>query len=240
MKCPECGSEHVQYCTATTGGGFSGFDACCGFMLMGPLGLLCGSCGSSVSTHEYWVCHACGNQFSHNAAIRNQEKLEQIQAEADEYKLNKEQLQEIISEKGGYEAIRQEQKEAEARRKVAKDEYVYYLRVLQENSDEEIRNAAIWANDDKISSVLAWMIIIGVVMLFVVFKIGIALLAVGIIASIIVTHKGNQARAVLMERIPGFVERKTSLDEATFEEKRLNKIVGQINDVEKYEREHKE
>ena len=43
MKCPNCGSENCQYITTTEthGKGFSASNACCGSILLGPLGVLC-------------------------------------------------------------------------------------------------------------------------------------------------------------------------------------------------------
>lgn len=64
MKCPNCGSENVNLISNTTTRGFKGSDACCGYILMGPLGILCGSLGSGKkSTNEFWVCNNCGSKF---------------------------------------------------------------------------------------------------------------------------------------------------------------------------------
>ena len=68
MKCPNCGSENCQYITTTEthGKGFSASNACCGSILLGPLGVLCGACGTGVhsTTHEYWICNTCGRRFN--------------------------------------------------------------------------------------------------------------------------------------------------------------------------------
>lgn len=74
--CPECGSRDLQYSTETNYSttvktkGYSGGKGCLGYLLMGPFGLLCGSCGSgkskttvnSTTTHA-WICKNCGNKF---------------------------------------------------------------------------------------------------------------------------------------------------------------------------------
>ena len=56
MKCPNCGSENCQYVatTETHGKSFSVSNACCGSILLGPIGVLCGACGTGVQskTHE--------------------------------------------------------------------------------------------------------------------------------------------------------------------------------------------
>ena len=74
MKCPKCGSEHVQFMTSTETTGVSGLDSCCGFLLLGPGGLLCGLCGAGQSTtSEYWVCHHCGTIFQAKEAQETQQ-----------------------------------------------------------------------------------------------------------------------------------------------------------------------
>lgn len=71
LRCPKCGSKSLQAIvesnTTGTGGGYSGGKGCLGFLLFGPLGLLCGSCGSkqkiSTTNKTFWVCQNCGNKF---------------------------------------------------------------------------------------------------------------------------------------------------------------------------------
>ena len=71
VSCPSCKSTNLQTIveseTTGTGGGFSGAKGCLGFLLLGPLGLLCGSCGSkqkiSTTNKTFWVCQNCGNKF---------------------------------------------------------------------------------------------------------------------------------------------------------------------------------
>lgn len=73
--CPKCKSRNLQvvmntdFHSETKGGGFSAGKGCCGLMLLGPLGLLCGACGNkqkttvTSSSTNVWVCHDCGNKF---------------------------------------------------------------------------------------------------------------------------------------------------------------------------------
>lgn len=70
MVCYSCGSRNFQLTTeiktTTTGKNYSGTKGCLGYLLLGPLGLLCGSCGqgqqtnSTTSTH--WICSNCGKK----------------------------------------------------------------------------------------------------------------------------------------------------------------------------------
>ena len=76
MKCPKCESEKCQYVSTTktknTGFGFD--NACCGWLLLGPIGILCGLCGmgSETEENEYWICQNCGQKFQANG-----EKIEE-------------------------------------------------------------------------------------------------------------------------------------------------------------------
>ena len=89
MICPKCNSENVQFSTKTSGGGYSASDGCCGYMFLGPLGLLCGACGSETETEEFWICNNCGQKFSKEKAeeIMKQENAEkQIAQNCEKYK----------------------------------------------------------------------------------------------------------------------------------------------------------
>ncbi len=63
-KCPACGSTQIQVATKTETTGFSTGQGCCGAILLGPLGLLCGLLGSGKGkTDVVRVCLECGNEF---------------------------------------------------------------------------------------------------------------------------------------------------------------------------------
>ena len=67
MNCPRCGANNCQIVTETTSTGkdFSASKGCCGALLFGPIGILCGACGKGkkINSASYWVCHNCGNKF---------------------------------------------------------------------------------------------------------------------------------------------------------------------------------
>jgi len=76
IKCPKCCSDNITLVSNTEKRGFKSSDACCGYMILGPLGLLCGSVGSNkTSTTEYWVCGSCGNHFQRNSGNAAKEKI---------------------------------------------------------------------------------------------------------------------------------------------------------------------
>ena len=65
--CHKCGSNNIVPITEveTKGRDFKADDACCGFLLCGPIGLLCGALGKGKQTISttYWICKNCGNKF---------------------------------------------------------------------------------------------------------------------------------------------------------------------------------
>ena len=78
--CPKCGSENLQAITemnvSSHGKDFSGGKGCLGFLLFGPLGLLCGACGKgkriTTTNTTYWICHDCGHKFRDPSDVRKQ------------------------------------------------------------------------------------------------------------------------------------------------------------------------
>lgn len=54
MRCPKCGENNSQIINevTTTGKDFSAGKGCCGAILMGPIGILCGACGKGKQTHN--------------------------------------------------------------------------------------------------------------------------------------------------------------------------------------------
>ncbi|MBQ9625153.1 MAG: hypothetical protein IJR47_03490 [Clostridia bacterium] len=75
MNCPNCGSNNVETFPETitetrqTGSDYDPMSACCGVMLFGWYGLLCGLCGGdkkTTTTHKTKmvnVCQDCGKRF---------------------------------------------------------------------------------------------------------------------------------------------------------------------------------
>ena len=67
LKCPRCYSSDIMPVSevSTKGKNFRAGDACCGYMICGPLGLLFGATGKGKQTitTTYWMCRGCGNKF---------------------------------------------------------------------------------------------------------------------------------------------------------------------------------
>ena len=62
MRCPNCGSTNISSIinTNTHTKGFDGSDACCGYLLFGWPGILCGLCNTGDTTN---ICNDCGKRF---------------------------------------------------------------------------------------------------------------------------------------------------------------------------------
>lgn len=80
LCCPKCGSPDLQLntetSTHTTGSNYSAGKGCLGYLIFGPLGLLCGSCGQGQTTtttsHTYWHCKKCGKRFKDPDELRRE------------------------------------------------------------------------------------------------------------------------------------------------------------------------
>lgn len=79
MCCPQCGHGNLQVITETNtqtvGKNFSVGQGCLGYLLLGPLGILCGACGqgqhTTTTNATYWVCPKCGKKFRDLEEQRN-------------------------------------------------------------------------------------------------------------------------------------------------------------------------
>ncbi len=63
MICPNCESENCSFISHTHTRSGSFIDGCCGFIFLGPIGILCGLCGKDTTTKEFWCCNNCGCKF---------------------------------------------------------------------------------------------------------------------------------------------------------------------------------
>ena len=79
VHCPKCGSENLQTVVKTNvqtqGKNYSASQGCLGYLMLGPLGLLCGSCGqnkTTTTTHtSVFACNDCGHEFRKKEDIIN-------------------------------------------------------------------------------------------------------------------------------------------------------------------------
>ena len=63
-KCPFCGSKNIQAVAVGKSQGFDTGKGCCGAILLGPFGWLCGLSGSGKGkTEAKRMCMKCGKTF---------------------------------------------------------------------------------------------------------------------------------------------------------------------------------
>lgn len=63
VYCPHCGSDNVKVIVEKEK---DNFDLCGGFtgaICLGPIGLLCGFCGSGEKERATGICNSCGRRF---------------------------------------------------------------------------------------------------------------------------------------------------------------------------------
>lgn len=88
--CPKCGSENLQTVVKTNvqtqGKNYSASQGCCGALMLGPFGLLCGTCGQGQQTTttntSMFACNDCGHEFKKREdlvkAVETAEKAKNI------------------------------------------------------------------------------------------------------------------------------------------------------------------
>lgn len=62
VLCPRCGSDNIHFITVQASQNFDKSDACCGYLLCGPLGLLCGV-KDKTESKTVRKCMNCNNEF---------------------------------------------------------------------------------------------------------------------------------------------------------------------------------
>ena len=62
IHCPRCRSKRVYFVSKEQGSDFSASNACCGYIIFGPLGILCGL-ASDKKTEVTRKCMKCGHEF---------------------------------------------------------------------------------------------------------------------------------------------------------------------------------
>ena len=232
MKCPKCGSENVQYATKTSGGGYSAGDSCLGYLLLGPLGLLCGACGSGTTTEEFWVCRDCGNRFS----VREGKK--QVQKEKDTaeyYERSRAELAALPEADRDEKKVEAAYNAALGRQGEAEAAYQKLLDGLKEKGDAMQRryirriNGKVWGN---LTAILA---VIGFVLLFPVTPLGIAILAVSLPLYIIYELRQSSAKKALLAGSEELREAKAAADSAKQEAAYYKAIIEKRAFVKAYE-----
>ena len=62
IRCPKCGSKNSEFVTYQASSDFDKGEACCGYLLCGPLGLLCGA-KEKEKAKTVRKCKNCCHEF---------------------------------------------------------------------------------------------------------------------------------------------------------------------------------
>ncbi len=62
VRCPQCGSKDISFVTYQASSNFDTGDACCGYLLCGPIGLLFGA-KEKTEAKTVRKCKKCGCEF---------------------------------------------------------------------------------------------------------------------------------------------------------------------------------
>ena len=243
MKCPKCNSERIQFGTNTKGSSFSDGDACCGLILMGPIGLLCGFCGNETTTEEFWICQDCGNKFTNEEGIKQQ----QYENEKRERYLNAKKIKEdALLEYGTIEKINELYNKAKETLAKADEDYdLEYNKFIDENIDSNESIKKIYKKDKKrkmgigcgFSIVLGILAILGAAIGLWVFA-----LICGVISIALVLIRGHKEDIIESEIVTDFVESSPLAERLYYEYheakenfEKLESIVDAIRTCDVYE-----
>lgn len=243
MKCPSCGSEQIQFGTNTKGTGFSAGDACCGFIILGPLGILCGACGNDIKTDEFWICQNCGNKFSNSEAQR----LHKIEEESRRnYEQNKKEYERALREHGNRETIEHRFRESQINRNITVDNFnVSMEQYVKTNlNDPEISKLYKIMNSDYSKPEIIMAIILAIVALisFIGGAIGIGIISVIFIGALCIARplacliSERKLSKLLLKKNPKLKDLYFKAKRADNEYERWYSLISKINSCEEYER----
>lgn len=254
MKCPKCGSNNVQFSTYTKTSSFSFLDACCGTILMGPLGLLCGLCGIGSKTKESWICLNCGHTFSYQTGLKNtqqeQQRVEDEKRKATLYAQYKEELNNLLASEGDYAQIRKKLQDAIQKEDEIKQQHERILGTLETSRDGNARNAAkklksgplLWIGSfGALAFVGGGILAVVGFLLWLIFhigfigKLGVWALAIGFIVLMITASIENKHKEELKEVSSDYQDMLGQEKKAQMERERYEDLVMKIDFIESYE-----
>lgn len=256
MKCPQCGSENIQYATRSYGGGASLSKSCCGYILLGPLGLLCGMCNTGVETEEFWICKNCGYQFSNleakidnglnewveNKRIEKENTKKAAEEEARNAKARYEQyktdIKTIESKHGSLKRLKVEYNLACEERTKANDTYIQYAKELKHCKDSHIRKAARQLRPSFLLYITLWALGLFGLFLFMCdqYLAGIVLMGVAIIWGAAVSAHKDEAVEKLKTLDSRYKTLWNDLNVASIAESTLKHKIEKYEYVRDYER----
>lgn len=237
MKCPKCGSEHVQFYSTTNTQGPSVSSSCCGYILLGPLGLLCGLCGMGSETKEYWLCQDCGNKFSVDDAQKNMQDEQQKTVMYSQYK---EELTSLAEAEGDAETIKARQAAAAQRLETARKQRDQMLEQLAASGDPQVAKLANRARIMWPMIPLLILALAGVVLMSGSVLVGLLVIALAVGLGLWFLYTSSDSENKLKELDGGFKTVKDEMEAAKAEKERCDALMKKVAFVEEYENRHKQ
>ena len=255
MKCPNCGSEDIQYSSKSSGGGYSAGNGCCGYMFLGPIGLLCGACGSKVETEEFWICKQCGHKFSNLTGQINQEfdaklakadkKINEMISNHNKRTINK-YKQEINSNQFcSYISKHQTAKyKLETEERFLENRFIKLLSDLPKTDRLAKKYEKAIGDEHPVRSVLNQILLLLMIASFIVglIPVGLALLLIFALQSIRILTAEKRIKAKLKKRFLKTDDEYKShyklMKDAAAEEKEMRDYVYKIECIEKYDKQN--
>ncbi len=256
MKCPNCGSEDIQYSSKSSGGGYSAGNGCCGYMFLGPLGLLCGACGSGTKTEEFWICKQCGHKFSNFTGQVNQEfdaklaaadkKIDEMISKRNERTINKYKQEININQFSSYRTKHQTAKyRLETEERFLENRFKKLLSDLPERNRLAKKYKKALNNEYPVIKVINLILILLIIASFIVglVPVGLVLLLILALQAIRILTAEKRIKAKLKKQfLKTDAEYKSHyklMKEAVAEEKEMRKYVYKIECIEDYAKQNK-
>lgn len=248
MKCPKCGSEHIQFVSNTSSKGFSAGNACCGSVMFGPLGLLCGACGAGTKKEEYWICRGCGNKFANWEGQLNQGVDNLTQKIADnKYEDNKQIRDNAVQKYGSIENIRQLAAQSDERLDNLIKEFHDFRKInIAPDADNEMLQLKKESEGPSGFGIVMFLLLAGLGLIgllgggvenpfgWICLAIALVLFVVGMIRMNNADDRINEKLARKSDRYKEICE---SLGKERVANKELKEIIVAINECERYEEE---
>ncbi len=248
MKCPKCGSEHIQFVSNTSSKGFSAGNACCGSVMLGPLGLLCGACGAGTKKEEYWICRGCGNKFANWEGQLNQSVDNLAQKIADnKYAENKQICDNAVQKYGSIKNIRNLAAQSDERLDALTKEFHNFRKMnMEADTDNEMQQLKKESEGPSCFGICLFLFFagLGAIVLFgggfenlfgwICSAVALALFVVGMVRMNKADERINEK---LAQRSVRYQEVCENLSKERVANKEWKEIIVAINECERYEQE---
>ena len=233
MKCPKCGADNAQFISNTTGGGISTTRSCCGYIVFGPIGLLCGACGKGTTTKEFWICNSCGYRFSELEA--KFEMIDEKQRIKDDEKYHQ-YAKEVAAVNMTYDSLLLKVKELNSKYDDVMEERRDYLKELCMSDDENIRKNAKKLCSNVSDTLICVLFVIGIISMFIAFPIGLILIIASIVWLLLRGNKEDRISKTLCQLDSKFKKIENNANQLKKEKSKYEELEKKARFVKDYEK----